>query len=210
MIQQHTTIESRDFMVQTTLPRQISNFVFVGIFTALVTAHMSLAAGTGYGSYSRSTSRPASQSTFVDAQIAKASNSIDARQYLTAIRILRSVVQVDTRNAEAYNLLGFASRKIKNYKNAERFFAHALKIDANHLGALAYQGELFLILDQPDKANANLDLLQKICGATCEEYLNLEQDVAAFNVVVPNLSAGHFLTPPDPNQSAGRFLTPPD
>ena len=210
MIQRHATIESRDFMVQTVLPRRISIFVFVGIFTALVTAQMSLAAETRYGSYGRSTSRPASQSTSINAQIANANNSIDARQYLTAIRILRSVVQVDTGNAEAYNLLGFASRKIKNYKNAERFFAHALKIDANHLGALAYQGELFLIFDQPDKANANLALLQKICGATCKEYLDLKQGVAAFDVVVPNLSVGHFLTPPDPNQSVGHFLTPPD
>lgn len=184
-------------MDQIRLPRQILVLVFVGIFTALVPAQMSFSAETGYGSYDRSSSRPASQSNSINAQIAKASSSIDARQYLTAIRILRSVVEVDAHNAEAYNLLGFASRKLKNYKNAERFFARVLKIDADHLAALAYQGELFLVLDQLDKVNANLALLLKICGANCEEYLNLKHDVDAFDAVVPNQSVGHFVTPPD-------------
>ena len=95
----------------------------------------------------------ASQSSSVNAQISKARSNIDARQYLTALRILRSVVEDDTQNAEAFYLLGFASLKLKNYSNAEGFFARALKINANHLGALAYQGGLFLILDQPDMAS---------------------------------------------------------
>ena len=75
----------------------------------------------------------ASQSSSVNAQISKARSNIDARQYLTALRILRSVVEDDTQNAEAFYLLGFASLKLKNYSNAEGFFARALKINANHL-----------------------------------------------------------------------------
>ena len=111
-----------------------------------------------------------------------ANSNIDAGNYVSAIRILRGVVKEDRRNADAYNLLGFASRKLDRYNDAKRFYGKALRISARHLGALEYQGELFLILNQPAKARANLALLLSICGATCDEYLDLKRDIAEFDL----------------------------
>ena len=116
----------------------------------------------------------------VVAKIASAQQDIRQGWYSEAIQKLQSVVEQDNQNADAYNLLGFASRKLDRTDDAEEFYAAALKIDPDHLGALEYQGELFLMLDQPEKANANLARLLELCGANCHEYLDLKSDIASY------------------------------
>ena len=64
--------------------------------------------------------------------------------------------------------------------NDRWYYANALTINKNHKGALEYQGELFLLLKQPELAQNNLARLLQICGANCEEYLDLKGDIAAY------------------------------
>ena len=111
-------------------------------------------------------------------EMRRARSKIEAEQYKAAIRILRPVIREDRRNADAYNLLGFASRKVERYDAAAKYYVAALRIDPDHLGALEYQGELFLLLDQPENADANLARLLSLCGVNCEEYRDLKRDVA--------------------------------
>ena len=47
-------------------------------------------------------------------------------------------------NASGWNLIGFASRKLGKYDDAEIYYNTGLEIESNHEGILAYQGELFL------------------------------------------------------------------
>ena len=47
-------------------------------------------------------------------------------------------------------------------------------IDPNHKGANEYLGELYLKLDQLEKAEAQLARLDDICTFGCEEYNDLK------------------------------------
>ena len=111
-------------------------------------------------------------------ELRKARQHITAERYSRAIQLLRDVVSQDRRNAEAFNLLGFASRKLEKYRDAERYYVSALKIDPEHRGALEYQGELFLAIGQPENAHANLARLLELCGINCTEYRELKRAIA--------------------------------
>jgi hypothetical protein len=57
------------------------------------------------------------------------------------------------------------------------YYSKALRIDPNHLGALEYQGELFVETKKIPSAKKNLAKLKSLCGATCEEYLDLKKAI---------------------------------
>lgn len=81
-------------------------------------------------------------------------------------------------HADIYNLMGFSLRKSGDVKQAATFYAKALDYDANHKGALEYQGEMFVELGQIDKAKANLAKLVTLCPSGCEEREDLEKAIA--------------------------------
>jgi hypothetical protein len=56
-------------------------------------------------------------------------------------------------------------------------YTRALTLDPQHTGALEYQGVLFVILGDLDKANSNLDKIEAICGTSCEEYEELAEAI---------------------------------
>jgi len=100
-----------------------------------------------------------------------------AQDYAAAITSLSIVVDASPRNADAFNLLGYASRKSGDLESAAGFYQTALEIDPNHLGALEYQGELFIMLGDIAAAEANLARLAAACGA-CEEHAELAAALA--------------------------------
>jgi len=105
---------------------------------------------------------------------AEAKAATDAKQHRKAINILAALVNSDPNNADAWNLLGYNSRKLKRYDDAAKYYRAALQLDPKHLGALEYQGELFLETGAAEKARANLNRLKALCG-DCEEYLDLKE-----------------------------------
>ena len=100
------------------------------------------------------------------------------KNYRQALVELKRVDRIVMNNADVNNLLGFASRKLGQYSQAGAYYVKALKINPNHLGALEYQGELFLIQKKVTLAQQNLAKLKKLCGTSCEEYLDLKQAIA--------------------------------
>jgi Flp pilus assembly protein TadD len=111
-------------------------------------------------------------------ELALSRSLIAAKNYRQALTELKRVDQVVAKNADVNNLLGFASRKLGQYSQAGVYYVKALKINPNHLGALEYQGELFLIQKKATLANKNLAKLKKLCGTSCEEYLDLKKAIA--------------------------------
>ena len=109
---------------------------------------------------------------------ADAKAAVDAGKYKTAIQTLRVLVKTEPRNADAWNLLGFSSRKLERYDDAAQYYDIALKLDPKHLGALEYQGELFVKTGALTRAKANLKSLKSLCGK-CEEYTDLKAALAA-------------------------------
>lgn len=129
------------------------------------------------GAFAEGTSDGSSDSTgAADYQTAEA--AILAGNYPEALPILTALTTSEPDNADAWNLLGFASRKTGDLTAAGLAYGRALEINPDHLGALEYQGEMYLELMQPDMAKANLARLQSLCG-DCEEAEDLAQALAA-------------------------------
>jgi Tfp pilus assembly protein PilF len=116
-----------------------------------------------------------------DRRIAKAGKYINAQEYKKAVKELRKALKKDDQNADAWNLLGFASRKMGDHDNSAVAYANALQLDPEHKGALEYQGELFITLGEIDQAKENLQKLVALCPSGCEERAELEQALAAIN-----------------------------
>jgi tetratricopeptide (TPR) repeat protein len=137
---------------------------------------LSFAAGGGADS-----PRPAAApATPADPNFAQAKAMIEARNYANAIPLLQQVVQRDPRNADAYNLLGFATRASGNPRGSLQYYQQAMAIDARHLGAHEYLGEAYLMLDQPAEADKMLARLDSLCVFGCTEYRMLKTAIANY------------------------------
>ena len=102
--------------------------------------------------------------------------AIDAGDYPGALASLTEVVAADPPNADALNLLGYASRKSGAMEQAAAYYEAALAINPSHFGALEYQGEMFALTDKLDAAKTNLARLEAEC-APCEEYDDLAEAI---------------------------------
>jgi Flp pilus assembly protein TadD len=111
---------------------------------------------------------------------AQAEKLIKEWKYAEAIPLLEKVVKDDPKNADAYNQLGYASRKLNKLPDARIHYAKALELQPEHKGALAYQGEMFLMLDDVKSAEINLAKLDKLCTFGCTEYTELKKAVTEY------------------------------
>jgi tetratricopeptide (TPR) repeat protein len=102
---------------------------------------------------------------------------INSGKYTTALTSLKSADKSHPNNADVNNLLGYTSRMLKQYSQAGTYYTKALKIDPKHLGALEYQGELFMTLKKTSSAKSNLAKIKTICGTSCEEYIDLKKAI---------------------------------
>jgi tetratricopeptide (TPR) repeat protein len=143
---------------------------------ALSTA--ALAAGGGGGGESQGIS-PAKP---VDPNFAQAKVAIEARNYAAALPLLQQVVAKDPRDADAYNLMGYATRKSGDPNGSLRYYTTALQIDPKHVGAHEYIGEAYLMLDRPQEAEQHLARLDSLCLFGCTEYRMLKAAVANYKV----------------------------
>jgi tetratricopeptide (TPR) repeat protein len=87
---------------------------------------------------------------------------------------------------DAYNLMGFAYRKLGDYDRALAAYDRALALNPHHRGALEYLGEAYLELDQPERAKEMLDRIEIACRrvaaaasndgwqSDCEEWQELD------------------------------------
>lgn len=113
---------------------------------------------------------------------AEADADVSAGRYRSAIDKLKLLVRAEPGNADAWNLLAYASRKSERYRDAAKYYDQALKLEPNHRGALEYQGELFIATGKTDLAKANLERLAALCG-TCEEYEELRAALSAAGAI---------------------------
>jgi tetratricopeptide (TPR) repeat protein len=103
-------------------------------------------------------------------------NLINKKKYENAIQKLMDLVDVsssDFTKADVYNEIGFAFRKSEDLENASKYYIMALSEDPNHLGALEYQGEMFVDLGQKDSALSNLKKLKELVGEMNSYYKEL-------------------------------------
>jgi len=113
----------------------------------------------------------------VTTELTKIRTLIAAKNFSAALSALKVADKDFPNNADINNLLGYSARNLKQYKPAATYYAKALKIDPKHLGALEYQGELFMLTKKTSDAKKNLAKLKSLCGVSCEEYLDLKKAI---------------------------------
>lgn len=104
---------------------------------------------------------------------------IKAEKFTDAIAELNKMVAFGADHADIYNLLGFSHRKSGDLAKAALNYDKALKLDSDHISALEYQGEMFVMMRDLDKARKNLARLVKLCPNGCEERDDLQKAIAA-------------------------------
>jgi tetratricopeptide (TPR) repeat protein len=145
----------------------------VGLIALAVPA-TAYAAGSG-GGPEPTASRPAGDPSFV-----RAKAMVEAKDYRGALPLLQQVVAKDPRNADAYNLMGYATRKSGDANGSLQYYNQALAIDPKHLGANEYIGEAYLMLGRPQEAEQHLAKLNALCVFGCTEYRMLKTAIADY------------------------------
>ena len=113
----------------------------------------------------------------VNTELTKIRSLIAAKNFSAALSALKVADKAFPNNADINNLLGYSARNLKQYKPAATYYVKALRIDPNHLGALEYQGELFMLTKKTSDAKKNLAKLKSLCGVNCEEYIDLKKAI---------------------------------
>lgn len=111
---------------------------------------------------------------------------IEAEKYQQAITELDEALSDDPDNADMLNLMAYSQRKLKHFDIAMDYYQKALRIDPQHRGANEYLGELYLQIDQPDKAEERLEILDKECFFGCDEFDELEAAIAEYRKQNPS------------------------
>ena len=91
--------------------------------------------------------------------------------YSQAFKKLKMAYTSDKNNADILNYMGYTSRKVGNFNEAENFYLKGLDLKPNHNGINEYLGELYVQTNRIDKANERLDVLR---NCNCDEYKELE------------------------------------
>ena len=91
--------------------------------------------------------------------------------YSQAFKKLEKAHLSDKKNPDILNYMGYTSRKIGNFEQAEKFYLTGLSLKPDHNGINEYLGELYVQTNRIDKANERLDVLK---NCNCEEYKELE------------------------------------
>ena len=149
--------------------------LFVIIFTLLLSTSLMAA-----GSDSSSDSSSNEDSLYKDAvKLVKRAGKLEKKDktdkakklYSQAFSKLEKAYKSDKKNPDILNYMGFTSRKVGNFDQAEKFYLKGLNINPNHNGINEYLGELYVQTNRIDKANERLEVL-KSCN--CKEYGELE------------------------------------
>ena len=106
---------------------------------------------------------------------------VETGDFVAALPVLLGLTKSDPKNADAWNLLGFTYRNLGEMAESSAAYLKVLTINPDHLGALEYQGELFLETGRPDLARANFERLKQLCGS-CDEADDLEKALLAAGV----------------------------
>lgn len=146
------------------------------ICTSLLLPMSSQAAGTS----SSSGTSDKHEYSYTSSAMKAANKLIKAEDFTAAAKTLNTEVMRNPDDADAWNLLGFSLRKSGQYEQAEVAYKTALSLDPKHTRAMEYMGELYLTLNQPDKAEALLDRLNALCSFNCKDRDMLKAAIAAY------------------------------
>jgi tetratricopeptide (TPR) repeat protein len=97
-----------------------------------------------------------------------------AGHYEDALGILGAVADKD---AMTLTMIGYATRKLGRTDEGIAIYHQALALDPDNLTTHEYLGEGYLAAGRIDLAEAELDVLGRLCGTDCEQYRDLEKAI---------------------------------
>lgn len=147
------------------------------LFSAAILA-ASMASGVPVGAMPSSIDDPPPAARNNDFNNAKA--AVAKQDWPTAISLLQKVTAKEPKNPEAFNLLGYATRKSGDARGSLQYYQTALSLDPKHLGANEYIGEAYLQLNDVAKAEEHLKRLDELCTFGCKEHTELKNAIAAY------------------------------
>ena len=92
--------------------------------------------------------------------------------YSEAFKKLEKAYSSDKNNPDILNYMGYTSRKIGNFEQAEKFYLKGLSIKPDHNGINEYLGELYVKTGRMQLAKERLEVLK---NCNCEEYDDLKE-----------------------------------
>lgn len=110
----------------------------------------------------------------------EAATLIEREEFTAAVPILEKLAADLPANADVFNMLGFAYRNTGDLQKSAPAYERALYLKPDHLQALEYQGELFLLLGNIKGAEENLSLMDEHCAFPCLERDELSEAIEAW------------------------------
>ena len=153
--------------------------------TALIVAlalALGLIAGVG-PAIAADSSGPTAAKEMKAPELQQARDAIARKDYKSAVPLLQTALDKTPNDADVWNLMGYAHRKLGMTDKALKYYQRALAIDADHRGTLEYLGELYLETGKPEEAKKMLARLDKVCFFGCEEYTDLKKTLKAAKVI---------------------------
>ena len=133
-----------------------------------------LAAGGGGGDEAPPSARSK------DPDYAAGMAAVKSKDWNQVVARMGTYTQREPNDADAWNELGHAHRRLGQMQPAFDAYGKALKIDPKHRGAHEYLGEAYLQVGDLPKAEQELKTLDKLCLLPCEEYTDLKRSVEEY------------------------------
>jgi len=113
----------------------------------------------------------------------KAKNA--AKRFRRALESGKAAVALDPRYHEAWNLVGYAARRLGDYEQAFAAYERCLAIKPDYAPAREYLGEAWLEKGDPKKAREQLVLLEAYGATASEDAKTLRAAIAAYEAAHP-------------------------
>jgi len=113
------------------------------------------------------------QAAFADGYRAAYGAIYERHDYASAIAQLKALGRDDS--AAVANLIGYAHRKLGDYKVSQIWYERALKADPTHVKTWQYYGLWQLEQGNREQAQYHLNRIAQLTGTTSEEYRSLAE-----------------------------------
>jgi tetratricopeptide (TPR) repeat protein len=135
-------------------------------------------------------------------QVTKAKKDLEAgkgknaeKKFKKALERVEHATELDPNYHEAWNMVGYCSRKLGDYPKAFSAYQKALSIKPDYAPAHEYLGEAYLEQNDPGKAREQLAMLEQLNAS--EETTALRTAIDAYDKAHPDTKAAPAQTPPN-------------
>jgi tetratricopeptide (TPR) repeat protein len=156
---------------------------------ALLVGAVAVGATVG-GSPARADPKEEEPGASSDPDYTEGKRAIEHANWQRAVALLAAAARRDARNADIHNYLGFAYRHVGDFAAAFAHYDEALRLNPRHRGAHEYAGEAALMVNNLERAERHLSVLEKICLLPCEEVDELRAAVTEYRARISSGAAG--------------------